>query len=519
MLVKLVSDTDHTNCSSIEIKYPVVLLLDPLPTVRHHAKVPPVLMQAREITINSPSPPLSTDRDIRQWANEIPKDEREAPEAIAPYDRSDVSSPRRGRVHVEAGLSTDIEGSNGQDLENGERPRSRRRKSILSRIINTGSARASSETPRSISGRTDIKNRGSDICIFEGLPVRLPLMAYNDIFSPNPETTHRIALRMASTESTAFAVRESLRPDGIHGIYEQRFAPLDNLFMIILTDTSNVLRSMDMALTGIGSRMLDDFVLQSRVDLWRRIFNRFEAELLQMELSLRNFVEFREAFERGDAANGGETGSSKVTFAKCLMQISNVRHRTKSSYKSLMTLMSLVESKRGIAEAESVTKLTELAFFFIPLTFSASLFSMQIKELNASSISLGDFFLVAILVTASSYALHLIIRSPLVLRYWKNCKKDIRETSKIPADRPITTSSFVSWLWTRMDLVVCLVYISIPLCAATLLAAIWTRPLERGIKVGITVAFGFLSLIPISVFCMRKIYPSWLRWERVLLYK
>ena len=510
------SETDHTNCSVIEIKHLVVLLLDPLPMVRHHAEVPSALMQACETAMNSPSQPSSTNRDMKQWANEIPKDERKAPEAIASSHKS--TSARRGQMHVEAGFSTDIEGSNDQGLANGERPRSGRQKSILSRMINTVSMLTGTHAPMGMlfnlnsnvnnpveDGKVTIK-QGLDHCIFEGLPVRLPLMDYNDIFSSKAKNRCCLALQMSSTESTAFVVRESLRPDGIYGNHEQRFAPLDHLFMIILTDTSNLLRSMDMVLTGIGSRMLDDLILQSRVDLWRRIFNRFEAELLQMELSLRDFVEFREAFERGDVANGSKTRSSKVTFSKCLMQISNVRQRTKSSYKSLMTLMSLVESKRGIAEAESVTKLTELAFLFIPLTFSTCLFSMQIKELNASTTSLGDFFLVAILVTASSYVLRLVIRSPLVLRYWRNCKEDIRETSKIPADGPITTSSFLSWLWARVDLVICLVYICMPLCAATLLAAIWTRPLQRGIKVGITVAFGVLSLIPVLVFCTRKTF-------------
>ena len=512
------SENDQINCSSIESKHLVILLLDPLPMVRHRAEVPSALVHARETAVSSPSQPSSTNRDIMQWVNETLVDERQAAEAMAPSVKSEISSLNRGQVHVEGDLPGNIDRSNDRDPENCESLRSGRRKSIWSRITSTVPFKASSDTPRNTSAdtnvdnnvpvgaRMDTENQDSDHCIFEGLPIRLPFMGYKDIFPLNPQNRGRLALQMASTESTAFTIRESLTSHGVNGIHVRRFAPLDHLFMIILIDTSNVLRSMNTALTGIGSQMLDDFVLQSRVDLWRRIFNRFEAELLQMELSLREFVAFKEAFGVGDAAIGMDTGSSKVTLAKCLMQISDVRQRTKSSYKSLMTLMSLIESKRGISEAESVTKLTELAFFFIPLTFAASLFSMQIKELSTSTASLGDFFLVAVLLTASSYSLRLIIRSPLVLRYWRSCKKDIREISKIPADRQITTSSFLSWLWARMNLIACLVYISIPLCAAILLAATWTRPLRRGMKVAITVAFGILSFIPILVFCLRKIH-------------
>lgn len=75
-----------------------------------------------------------------------------------------------------------------------------------------------------------------------------------------------------------------------------------------------------------------------------------------------------------------------------------------------MANMSVVESKRGTAEAESVTKLTQLAFLFIPLTFSASIFSMQVKELDASRKSIAAFFILAIIITTASYALRLLIR-------------------------------------------------------------------------------------------------------------
>ncbi|KAL3441392.1 hypothetical protein BJX65DRAFT_313833 [Aspergillus insuetus] len=43
--------------------------------------------------------------------------------------------------------------------------------------------------------------------------------------------------------------------------------------------------------------------------------------------------------------------------------------------------LQIMESQRAITEAESVTRLTELAFFFIPLFFAAAVFSMQVREL------------------------------------------------------------------------------------------------------------------------------------------
>ncbi len=69
--------------------------------------------------------------------------------------------------------------------------------------------------------------------------------------------------------------------------------------------------------------------------------------------------------------------------------------------------MSLVGSKRGIVEVESITKLTESTFFFILLTFSASIFSMQVKELNASVTPFLALVILATCMTMGSYALRL----------------------------------------------------------------------------------------------------------------
>ena len=43
-----------------------------------------------------------------------------------------------------------------------------------------------------------------------------------------------------------------------------------------------------------------------------------------------------------------------------------------------MAIMSIVESQKAITEAEEVSKLTKLAFLFIPLTFVAGLCGMNV---------------------------------------------------------------------------------------------------------------------------------------------
>ncbi|KAF2112533.1 hypothetical protein BDV96DRAFT_579863 [Lophiotrema nucula] len=72
--------------------------------------------------------------------------------------------------------------------------------------------------------------------------------------------------------------------------------------------------------------------------------------------------------------------------------------------------MSLLESKRSIKEAESVTRLTELAFIFIPLTFVSSLFSMQIQELS-NGVPLRTFIIAAVVAIFVLYGTRIWIRS------------------------------------------------------------------------------------------------------------
>ena len=198
--------------------------------------------------------------------------------------------------------------------------------------------------------------------------------------------------------------------------------------MIAHRDTLNVLRLIDVALKEIGQQVLDDTLIQERLVHWRHLLENFEAELQQLDQSLRGFAKFiEEAFTTSTSGgNIPESASSTDSLLRnCIDQISEVRRRTSRSYKSLMANLSIAESKRGIAEAESVTKLTELAFFFIPLTFSASLFSMQIKEINADSLSVAAFLAVAIIITTCSYALRLFIRSESVIEFRRHCAGEI----------------------------------------------------------------------------------------------
>ena len=66
-------------------------------------------------------------------------------------------------------------------------------------------------------------------------------------------------------------------------------------------------------------------------------------------------------------------------------------------------------------------------FFFIPLSFSASIYSMKVKELDASQVSIAAFFALAIIITTTSYAIGFLIRSEEFVYHRKNLLYEIMQ--------------------------------------------------------------------------------------------
>ena len=68
-------------------------------------------------------------------------------------------------------------------------------------------------------------------------------------------------------------------------------------------------------------------------------------------------------------------------------------------------LASIRESQRSIEEAVSVKRLTQLAFVFIPLTYSTSLFGMNIKEMTGNGPKLWIFLLISVCISGIAFIL------------------------------------------------------------------------------------------------------------------
>lgn len=71
---------------------------------------------------------------------------------------------------------------------------------------------------------------------------------------------------------------------------------------------------------------------------------------------------------------------------------------------------SILEARKSVKQAESITQISRLAFIFIPLTFSTSLFGMNISEWQDSRIpSIRWFILAATLCTTLTVAISILL--------------------------------------------------------------------------------------------------------------
>ncbi|KAF2138309.1 uncharacterized protein K452DRAFT_361381 [Aplosporella prunicola CBS 121167] len=207
------------------------------------------------------------------------------------------------------------------------------------------------------------------------------------------------------------------------------------LLQVVKRDVYAFMSLLNAALGEIAQDSINERSIEERLPHWRSLINTYQQELPKLRESLQGFYQY--AFAQKYDQDAHTTITDLDSKLELLMQ------RLEKTYVALRAELAIIESKRGIAEAEGVSKLTELAFIFIPLTFAAGVFSMQIQELQDPA-SLRSFIVAAFLSVAVSYAIRLAVRSPMVIDSKERVFKILRERKPF-ADR-VSTHAFIMWL-------------------------------------------------------------------------
>ncbi|PVH97194.1 hypothetical protein DM02DRAFT_89883 [Periconia macrospinosa] len=285
---------------------------------------------------------------------------------------------------------------------------------------------------------------------------------------------------------------------------EMQYDPLHTLFRAIHDDSHSLVEIIRISLQRIGEDTLDENLMQRRVTFWRGLLHRLNFNLGELDQNLRAFLHFTTGPEmhtsREVLPSMKLARETQETLRDCMALIDRSSH-------SLLTQMQMVDSRRSIAEAESVSKLTELAFIFIPLSFVASLFSMQVHELDGG-VPLYRFVLVAVAFVIVAYAMRLSIRSARLVEYKNDLFEQIREETDLQHNESIPTHKFIGWIASAAIVSASsnassfvAVFAPFTLAAAVLAAIVspivllWLRNIDRGFTAVMTVLLLLLDMV------------------------
>jgi hypothetical protein len=222
--------------------------------------------------------------------------------------------------------------------------------------------------------------------------------------------------------------------------------PFRALFRAIHDDTLSLVGVIQVSLRRIRAGTLQENLMQDRVTFWRNLLHQLNFSLTEFDQQLREFVHFAYDSEAHPLSLDPRTELPSEKLAKDIRQtLRGCMELIDKSFDSLRAEMQILDSRRSIAEAESVSKLTELAFVFIPLSCVASIFSMQVHELDGG-VPLYQAVVVAMAFIVVAYAIRLSIRSSSLIEFKDRTLHDIRETAELQYNDPIPTRTFLAYV-------------------------------------------------------------------------
>ncbi|KAJ5788393.1 Mg2+ transporter protein CorA-like/Zinc transport protein ZntB [Penicillium paradoxum] len=298
--------------------------------------------------------------------------------------------------------------------------------------------------------------------------------------------------------------------DGVCGALERHAGSVGlggPLFQIIRQDTFTLLRQLGHVLDEVELGVLDVTKMEDRLSSWLQLIGRAQRELPELEASIKPFM----AWLHLNAIEDSPAGESQVLQDICDLSehIKQMCDRLQRTSALLNSNMGLLGSRRSIDEVQAVNRLTELAFVFIPLSFTTSVFGMQVEPF-ADPVPLRSFFILAVGMVTFAYLMRMTMRSQWVAYLKMVVKYDIRRYAEnhglpIPT-RSVPVLLTVRWIGSWFDL--------------SGIKRTWTRAMRpmRRLWVRIWDVSGFLILsvllngsisgIPIAVLWTRDLDPS-----------
>lgn len=144
------------------------------------------------------------------------------------------------------------------------------------------------------------------------------------------------------------------------------------LLMDVVTFWKPVLGELSRALVSIDHSISTKTM--HRVGEWQYLFGVWRSELADMTRDLESAYSRLRSFKEHAVFPKVDHQYSNLISACTMLQARNDR-----TSQALMSTLSIIESQNAIQQGHEFQKLTELAFIFIPLSFVASFYGMEVQ--------------------------------------------------------------------------------------------------------------------------------------------
>ena len=241
-------------------------------------------------------------------------------------------------------------------------------------------------------------------------PSFIPVVTYNEFLHKDPpmapdqasDGTNLVSLHPYHPMNDLFALEES----DFELVRQEPFFLLSRLFLLAARSWSQLLNFVDQDIQScsiVGEDLLSPALEQLR----------FNSGLLER---VRTFLtEDQQVIHERGAPTWPKTSDSVLNTKILTIQASLDRDydflihrcerlatRCETSSGILVSVAQLSEAQKGINQARQIHGLTKLAFIFIPLTFVAGLFGMNVSAFKGYP-SIWIYFVIAVPLTALSW--------------------------------------------------------------------------------------------------------------------
>lgn len=236
---------------------------------------------------------------------------------------------------------------------------------------------------------------------------------------------------------------------------------LQPLLEIINRDVLNLLKLLKTSLDQINLDILDDNTMEESLPLWRGLITRAQLELPDLQRSLTSFIKFmpniRVPSEIPSRSISVSNGVEKAPNHEIVPTTKDLMDQIEKKLPRLETASSSITQTwpywTAVVPSPKQKELPNLpnsrSSFFIPLTFAATLFGMEIEQLQTPA-PLSLFVAIGIAFVSASYIMRLMIRSSWIRDLRQACTASI----KVYADRNhitvqrgnMTLTLFLGWI-------------------------------------------------------------------------